>query len=180
MFLFLSSFETRSEARGGASAPEIEVFVEQYVIDKLREFERENDVCVDGKMPTLFENTGIDAQRKIDYIVTLGGDGTILWASKQFHGNYIPPLLCFAHGSLGYLCNFLFDEHESVIEELLATQKSKLHLDNRLRLKADVLNKPERKVYTGGGFDNAKTMMIKDYHVLNEVVIDRGPSSYAI
>ena len=61
MFLFLSSFETRSEARGGASAPEIEVFVEQYVIDKLREFERENDVCVDGKMPTLFENTGIDA-----------------------------------------------------------------------------------------------------------------------
>lgn len=62
--------------------PEIEVFVEQYVIDKLREFERDNDVCVDGKMPKLFENTGIDAQRKIDYIVTLGGDGTILWASK--------------------------------------------------------------------------------------------------
>lgn len=61
MFLYLSSFETRSEARGGDSCPEIQVYVEQYVIDKLREFERVNDVCVDGKMPRLFENTGIDA-----------------------------------------------------------------------------------------------------------------------
>jgi NAD kinase len=56
------------------------VFVDQYVIDKLTQLQIDNDVCIE--LPELFENTGIEAQRKIDFIVTLGGDGTILWASK--------------------------------------------------------------------------------------------------
>ena len=30
----------------------------------------------------IFENTGEDVRKTIDLIITLGGDGTILWASK--------------------------------------------------------------------------------------------------
>ena len=47
----------------------------------------------------------------IDYIITLGGDGTILWAAKQFNGDIIPPMITFSQGSLGFMCNFVFDDH---------------------------------------------------------------------
>lgn len=33
-------------------------------------------------MPSVFVNKGETDRREIDYIITLGGDGTILWASK--------------------------------------------------------------------------------------------------
>ena len=48
-----------------------------------------------------------ECRRKINFIVTLGGDGTILWASKQFSGQYVPPMITFDQGSLGFLCNFV-------------------------------------------------------------------------
>jgi len=65
-----------------------------------------------GKELLHFKNQDEGERKKIDYIITLGGDGTILWASKQFANNYIPPMICFAHGSLGFLCNFSFDEYK--------------------------------------------------------------------
>jgi NAD kinase len=33
-------------------------------------------------LPELFVNSGTDARKEIDFIITLGGDGTILWANK--------------------------------------------------------------------------------------------------
>lgn len=39
-------------------------------------------VVKEGKLPILFENKDEEARKKIDFIVTLGGDGTILWAAK--------------------------------------------------------------------------------------------------
>jgi NAD kinase len=66
----------------------------------------------------VFINKDEEARKSIDLIVTLGGDGTILWASKQFHGNYSPPFVCFSLGSLGYLCEFEFDE--KTLESTLA------------------------------------------------------------
>lgn len=47
-------------------------------------------------------------RKNINFIVTLGGDGTILWASKQFNGDFVPPMITFDQGSLGFLCNFVF------------------------------------------------------------------------
>ena len=42
----------------------------------------------------------------INLVITIGGDGTILYASKIFAFKQCPPLVCFSMGSLGYLCNF--------------------------------------------------------------------------
>lgn len=54
-------------------------------------------------------------------------------------------------------------------------------LDIRTRLK---INFPEgkslRKVYFGGQLQTFSEMEIKDFHVVNEVVIDRGPSPYSV
>lgn len=41
----------------------------------------------------------------IDFVVTLGGDGTILWVSSLFEKS-VPPVLSFAMGSLGFLAPF--------------------------------------------------------------------------
>jgi len=47
---------------------------------------------------------------EIEYITTLGGDGTILYASKFFHGSHIPPIVSFSMGSLSYLCYFEYED----------------------------------------------------------------------
>ena len=72
----------------------------------------------------------------------------------------MPPLICFAHGSLGYLCNFLFDEFESVLKNLISSDAAILHLDNRLRLKVGVMGNPVRDVFTGNSFSDPKKMTI--------------------
>ena len=64
--------------------------------------------------------------------------------------------------------------------EKIFCDNCKLHLDNRLRLKASVPEKPNRLIYRGNTNISNETMEISDYHVMNEVVIDRGWSPYAI
>jgi NAD kinase len=41
-------------------------------------------VCELEFEPKVFVNDGEKSREQIDFIITLGGDGTILWASKQF------------------------------------------------------------------------------------------------
>ena len=52
--------------------PNIEIFVENWLIDEIKH----------DPMPQAFENFGEKVRKDIDCIITLGGDGTILWASK--------------------------------------------------------------------------------------------------
>jgi len=44
-------------------------------------------------------------QLEIDFIVSLGGDGTVLWVSSLFKMS-VPPVISFAMGSLGFLTPF--------------------------------------------------------------------------
>jgi NAD kinase len=39
---------------------------------------------------------------------------------------------------------------------------------------------PIRKVYQGDQLEKFELVEIKEFHVLNEVVLDRGPSPYSI
>jgi len=43
---------------------------------------KNQEVVNQGNLPILFENKDDEDRMKIDYIITLGGDGTILWAAK--------------------------------------------------------------------------------------------------
>lgn len=49
--------------------------------------------------------TGQGAQ-KVDLVITLGGDGTILHASSLFKVGAVPPVLSFSMGTLGFLLPF--------------------------------------------------------------------------
>lgn len=62
---------------------------------------------------------------------------------------------------------------------LTLCRSCKLHLDNRLRLKLNVTN-PDRQVFRGNELIKSEPLRVEDFHIINEVVIDRGPSPYAI
>ncbi|KAI9023495.1 ATP-NAD kinase-like domain-containing protein [Phycomyces nitens] len=49
-----------------------------------------------------------------DFIVTLGGDGTVLFASWLFQ-TFIPPVIPFHLGSLGFLTPFHFEKYDAYI-----------------------------------------------------------------
>ncbi|SRR6266404_87784 len=47
-----------------------------------------------------------EGAHKIDLVITLGGDGTILHASSLFKVGAVPPVLSFSMGTLGFLLPF--------------------------------------------------------------------------
>lgn len=116
-----------------------------------------------------------------DLIITLGGDGTLLHVTHSFQKR-VPPVLCFALGSLGFLTQFNVEEYKESIRNVL---KGGLQVTLRMRLHCSVM--PRKVVNSSGSSPTTKsscndvftsTDSLPEYEVLNEVVIDRGPSPY--
>ena len=91
-------------------------------------FKRYNDtVFLDDDINNLyFKDDKYKADMKnIDYIVSLGGDGTVLKAAR-LASNYNIPLLGINNGRLGYLCAFnLHDLDNVTIDDLNALKHTK-------------------------------------------------------
>ncbi len=96
---------------------------------------------------------------KVDFVVCLGGDGLILHVSTLFE-TAVPPVVSFNMGSLGFLTPFQFADFKAEIEQVL---NGDCRLSLRMRLSCGIIR--ARKVE-------------KRFHVLNEVVVDRGASPY--
>jgi len=123
-----------------------------------------------------------DLTDKIDFIICLGGDGTLLYASSLFQQS-VPPVMAFHLGSLGFLTPFEVDNFEQQITHVLEGHAA-LTLRSRLRcivMKKDapLLGENNGEASSGdvvpsvGGVRPTTNLL-----VLNEVVIDRGPSPY--
>ncbi|KAI5790272.1 ATP-NAD kinase-like domain-containing protein [Geopyxis carbonaria] len=103
-----------------------------------------------------------------DLVATLGGDGTILHAASLFSTQRaVPPFLCFAMGTLGFLGEFKWAEHvaayASVISAAAATDScSGVRILQRNRLKAGV--------FGGRGTGGAQLTA----HAMNEISLHRG------
>ncbi|XP_027848755.2 NAD kinase-like isoform X7 [Aphis gossypii] len=110
-----------------------------------------------------FQDGKDDLTDKIDFIICLGGDGTLLYASLLFQQS-VPPVLAFHLGSLGFLTPFKFDNFQQQVTNVLEGHAA-LTLRSRLRCIIDRQNEDKEKPET-------------NLLVLNEVVIDRGPSPY--
>lgn len=106
-----------------------------------------------------------DLTDKIDFVVCLGGDGTLLYASSLFQQS-VPPIMAFHLGSLGFLTPFKFEDFESQVTHVLEGHAA---LTLRSRLRCILMKKEEEEK----GVKPATNQL-----VLNEVVIDRGPSPY--
>jgi len=102
---------------------------------------------------------------KIDIIICLGGDGTLLYASSLFEKS-IPPIMSFNLGSLGFLTPFGFDKHRETLESLFLGNMQVL-MRSRLEARVQIRSGQDHEGET-------ETFRV----ALNEVTIDRGPSHY--
>uniref|UniRef100_A0A4W5KSP7 NAD(+) kinase n=1 Tax=Hucho hucho TaxID=62062 RepID=A0A4W5KSP7_9TELE len=116
-----------------------------------------------------------DISNRVDFIICLGGDGTLLYASSLFQES-VPPVMAFHLGSLGFLTPFKFDTYQSQVTQIIEGNTA-IILRSRLRVRV-VKESREKKgiIMTNGDSEGSRKSM--QYQVLNEVVVDRGPSSY--
>uniref|UniRef100_A0A7S1YFA0 NAD(+) kinase n=1 Tax=Grammatophora oceanica TaxID=210454 RepID=A0A7S1YFA0_9STRA len=143
-------------------------------------------------------------QPQPDLICTVGGDGLLLHASMLFPGP-VPPILCVAGGSLGFLTPFSRDEMTDAIRVSLGTVQNKEEGDkwrqdrhfpdqqhDDIRPLQSMMQESLRSPSLGfGGRIHVSLRMRLDcrvinregvvrarFNVLNDVVIDRGSSPY--
>lgn len=102
---------------------------------------------------------------KFDLVLTLGGDGTVLFTSWLFQ-RIVPPILSFSLGSLGFLTNFEYDLHRSHLDKIMGEEGMRVNL--RMRFTCTVY-----RAVNGNDMEEGE-----QFEVLNELVIDRGPSPY--
>lgn len=154
-----------------------------------------------------------------DFVITLGGDGTVLFTSWLFQ-RIVPPVLPFALGSLGFLTNFDFYGYKETIDKVV---DEGIRVNLRMRFTCTVY----RAVASGditvskgkkrkaikkrggeilmsrvdkGGWESLEgptpaaspsdfegedkeimcysTRPVEQFEVLNDLVVDRGPSPY--
>lgn len=103
---------------------------------------------------------------KFDLVLTLGGDGTVLFTSWLFQ-RVVPPILSFSLGSLGFMTTFEFEKYKEHLNRVMGDDGMKVNL--RMRFTCTVW----RANGVGGEMDEGE-----QFEVLNELVIDRGPSPY--
>lgn len=99
--------------------------------------------------------------RLIDLIICLGGDGTILHTASLFP-SAVPPILGFNMGSLGFLTSFDINRYKEYINHVF---NGSVYLSTRMRLTC--------KIRRSNG-----TIEPMRYQVLNELVVERGPSPF--
>ncbi|XP_050522732.1 NAD kinase-like isoform X2 [Daktulosphaira vitifoliae] len=138
------------------------VFVEQSVMEDTMLTSNTGFIEVREKLKS-FQDGKDDLTDKIDFIICLGGDGTLLYASLLFQQS-VPPVMAFHLGSLGFLTPFKFDNFQQQVTNVLEGHAA---LTLRSRLRCIIVRKNE---------DSEKPP--PNLLVLNEVVIDRGPSPY--
>ena len=107
---------------------------------------------------------------KFDLVLTLGGDGTVLFTSWLFQ-RVVPPILSFALGSLGFLTNFEFDRYQDHLDRIMGDGGMRVNL--RMRFTCTVWRVEGSRVAERGAVEEGE-----QFEVLNELVIDRGPSPY--
>lgn len=156
------------------------VYVERKVLEDPAISADENFLAITKNFCTFREDLD-DISNRVDFIICLGGDGTLLYASSLFQES-VPPVMAFHLGSLGFLTPFKFDTYQSQVTQIIEGNTA---IVLRSRLKVQVLKAnwekkarlDEKGIILMNG-DNEHNWKATQYQVLNEVVVDRGPSSY--
>ncbi|KAL2821515.1 ATP-NAD kinase-like domain-containing protein [Aspergillus granulosus] len=122
-----------------------------------------------------------------DLVLTLGGDGTVLYTSWLFQ-HIVPPVLSFALGSLGFLTKFDFSDYGNILNSVF---NDGVLVSLRLRFECTVMrsNPHPRETPTSKKQRDLVEELIGDepdgdlshrpdgvVHILNDVVVDRGPN----
>ncbi|KAG8526831.1 uncharacterized protein KY384_008260 [Bacidia gigantensis] len=162
----------------------------------------------------------ISSPEKFDLVLTLGGDGTVLYTSWLFQ-RIVPPIMSFSLGTLGFLTNFAFGDYKPTLDRIM--EGSGMRVNMRMRFtctiyRASRLQSPSSKgssttnlssaisdsrIRSDSSTSTATSLagtppsttapssttsyppsspsdLIPEstFEVLNELVLDRGPSPY--
>lgn len=123
-----------------------------------------------------------------DFVITLGGDGTVLYTSWLFQ-RIVPPVLSFALGSLGFLTNFDFADYQTSLDNAF---RDGVFVSLRLRFECTIMRSKARakdphskslpthdlveELIGEEGEDRLTHTPDRVYEILNDVVLDRGPN----
>ncbi|KAL6708533.1 NAD(+) kinase [Coniothyrium glycines] len=110
-----------------------------------------------------------ESPEMFDLVLTLGGDGTVLFTSWLFQ-RIVPPILSFSLGSLGFLTNFEFAQYQPALDKIMTETGMRVNL--RMRFTCTVYR------YQKNAAPGSQHIEAEQFEVLNELVIDRGPSPY--
>ncbi|KAI0553749.1 ATP-NAD kinase-like domain-containing protein [Xylaria curta] len=150
-----------------------DVGVNVYVDAKLRHSKRFGAASIideDPRFPSMLHYWSPDLcwsqPEKFDLVCTLGGDGTVLFTSWLFQ-RIVPPVISFSLGSLGFLTTFEFEKYKQHLNRIMGDEGMRVNL--RMRFTCTVY----RNGASGGEMEEGE-----QFEVLNELVIDRGPSPY--
>ncbi|QDS76093.1 hypothetical protein FKW77_006217 [Venturia effusa] len=156
-----------------------EVGVNVYVDAKLRtskRFDASSLVAKDPRYESMLRFWTRDlcwtTPEKFDLVLTLGGDGTVLYTSHLFQ-RIVPPILSFSLGSLGFLTNFEFRQFKESLTSIMGDEGMRVNL--RMRFTCTVYRASAADPGTNTRQDPIEA---EQFEVLNELVIDRGPSPY--
>lgn len=162
----------------------------QFVINYLSTVERLNVVVEPrvhqrlaevGGAPEVFTYTPDQGRRLgefIDFVVCLGGDGVLLHTAQLFKHN-VPPIIAFHLGSLGFLSQHGYGSFCQDVSDVVHGNAPLEHCtvasdcDNALGVYVSLRMRLLCEVWRAG-----KCAAEQRYEVLNEVVVDRGSSSF--
>lgn len=123
----------------------------------------------------------------VDLVMCLGGDGLILQVISHLFPKAVPLFMPFNLGTLGFLTPFDFTNHQQDVAAVLAGKNNSVTM--RMRLKCVIKRQPvgpdanrspcihnfQDNMLNDEAFECSAT---EEFHVLNELVIDRGPAPY--
>lgn len=131
------------------TACELSAWLGERGIDLVGKSLSEDEICRVSTLPTE------EFIEKVDLVVVLGGDGTMISAARLLGDTEIP-VLGINYGSLGYLTEFRIEEMFPALEQVLAGDFS---LDKRITLDVQHLRSDE---------------VLSKNRVLNDVVINKA------
>ena len=137
---------------------------------------------------------------RFDLVITLGGDGTVLFTSWLFQ-RVVPPVVSFSLGSLGFLTPYGFDDYRAHLDRIMGGRNGNgdtancspmpkaispmsapgvvsdagMQVNFRMRFTCTVFRSPRNP---RGRLLQGPAEEFSQFEVLNELVIDRGPSPY--
>ncbi|SCV69253.1 BQ2448_2273 [Microbotryum intermedium] len=110
----------------------------------------------------------------VDFIVALGGDGTLLRVSSLFDDGSVPPVIGINTGTLGFMMPVRLGAFQQALTDVLENRSSMLL---RMRLQCELYDSGrlvESAVSEYGGEGRAHI------HAMNEVTLHRGASPHLI
>ncbi|KAI9847655.1 MAG: hypothetical protein M1838_000801 [Thelocarpon superellum] len=170
-----------SKDRGAAYV----VYVQKTLEDK-KQFDAKGllseDASFAGRLRYWTHELCAKSPHTFDFVVTLGGDGTVLFASWLFQ-KIVPPVLSFSLGSLGFLTKFDYNDYPTTLSKAF---NEGITVSLRLRFEGTVMRSRERfsdrprdlvEELVGSECDEDYTHRPHGSHeILNEIVVDRGPN----